>query len=311
MRARLRVRMAKPAQNPALLLENSLRSERIHSAYLISGAGEAPRAAALQFVRGLVCEADPAGPRPCEQCPACHRSQPSETPIPLAAGPDAKGPRFRQIGDHADLYWVERAHKNSQVRIDQIRKLQTALSRRSHGGGRRAAVISDAQWLHPSAESALLRLLEEPPPDTSIILVAPVATKLMATIRSRCLRVTFPAEESRRLRGADVDASVAEVVERLDTLSQLGLSDLIEWAEDYRGDRGQMAESVDFMLTVAGDWLSEHIQDEVGETGSVPPERLDAYKTLLNGRRELTRRNASPQMTAERSLFALRAALSR
>ena len=72
-----------------------------------------------------------------------------------------------------------------------------------------------------------------------------------------------------------------------------------------------MAESVDFMLAVAGDWLSERIRDEASETGKVPPERLDAYKTLLNCRQELTRRNASPQMTAERSLFALRAALSR
>ena len=223
MRARLPLRMAKPAESPALLLENSLRSERIHSAYLISGAGEAPRAAALRFARGMVCGADPAEPRPCEQCSACRRSQPAETPVDLVAGPGAKGPRFRQIGDHADLYWVERAHKNSQVRIDQIRELQTVLSLRSHGGGRRAAVISDAQWLHPSAESALLRLLEEPPHDTSILLVAPVATKLMATIRSRCLSVSFPAEESRLLRGAEVDEPVAEVVERLDTLSQLGL----------------------------------------------------------------------------------------
>ncbi|MEE3327255.1 MAG: hypothetical protein VX252_07975 [Myxococcota bacterium] len=303
--------MAKPAESPALLLENSLRSERIHSAYLISGAGDAPLAAALQFARGLVCEADPAEHRPCEACPACRRSQPAEDPIPLAAGKDSKGPRFRQIGDHADLYWVERAQKNTQVRIDQVRELHTALSRRSHGGGRRAAIITDAQWLNASAESALLRLLEEPPSDTSLILVAPVATKLMATIRSRCVRVTFPAEESRILRGDDVDGPVAEVVEKLDGLNQLGLSDLIEWAEDYRGDRGQMAESVDFMLAVAGDWLSERIRDEANETGNVPPERLDAYKTLLNCRQELTRRNASPQMTAERSLFALRAAVSR
>lgn len=302
--------MANPAENPALLLENSLRSERIHSAYLISGAGEAPLAAALSFARGLVCEADPAQPRPCESCAACRRSQPAEEPIPLAAG-DTKGPRFRQIGDHADLYWIERAPKNSQIRIDQVRELHTALSRRSHGGGRRAAIIAEAQWLNPSAESALLRLLEEPPADTSIILVAPVATKLMTTIRSRCVRVTFPAEESRVLRGHEVDPSVAEVVDRLDGLGRLGLSDLIEWAEDYKGDRGQMAESVDFMLAVAGDWLSERIRDEASQTGKVPPERLDAYKTLLNCRQELTRRNASPQMTAERSLFALRAALSR
>lgn len=307
-RARLRVRMAKTAENPALLLENSLRSERIHSAYLISGAGDAPLAAALQFARGMVCEANPSESRPCEVCSACRRSQPAEEPIPLAAG-DRKGPRFRQIGDHADLYWIERAEKNTQVRIDQIRELHTALSRRSHGGGRRAAIIADAQWLNDSAESALLRLLEEPPPDTSIILVAPVATKLMATIRSRCLRVSFPAEESRVLRGHEADEAVVEVVERLDSLKKLGLSDLIEWAEDYRGDRGQMAESVDFMLAVAGDWLSERIRDEARDAGSVPPERLDAYKTLLACRLELTRRNASPQMTAERSLFALRAAI--
>ena len=90
--------MAKPAESPALLLENSLRSERIHSAYLISGAGDAPLSAALSFARGLVCESDPAEPRPCEACPACRRSQPAEEPIPLAAG-DTKGPRFRQIGE--------------------------------------------------------------------------------------------------------------------------------------------------------------------------------------------------------------------
>ena len=87
------------------LLRRSVESGRIHSAYLLSGPGSTPRDAALEFVRALVCQqAD----GPCETCIDCRRSSPRE-PIALD-GTGRKGPLLRHVGDHADLFWIERGH---------------------------------------------------------------------------------------------------------------------------------------------------------------------------------------------------------
>ena len=119
------------------LLHRSLESGRIHSAYLLSGPGSMPRDAALDFARALVCQ-QPGGP--CEECIDCRRSSPRE-PIALD-GAGRKGPLLRHVGDHADLFWVERGDGNTRVTIEQIRALQGALHLRSTEGGRRAAVIA-------------------------------------------------------------------------------------------------------------------------------------------------------------------------
>ena len=54
--------MERPAEEggdgPRAPLARSLATGRIHSAYLLSGPGQAPREAALWFVRGLACEAE-------------------------------------------------------------------------------------------------------------------------------------------------------------------------------------------------------------------------------------------------------------
>ena len=50
------------------------------------------------------------------------------------------------------------------------------------------AVIADAEWLNPQAQNALLRLLEEPPPRTSLVLVTTRASAIIPTIRSRSVR---------------------------------------------------------------------------------------------------------------------------
>jgi hypothetical protein len=64
--------MAAPAPEPESVLCRSLESGRVHSAYLLSGPPETTRAAALRFVRALVCEAG--GERRCEAWSSCRRS---------------------------------------------------------------------------------------------------------------------------------------------------------------------------------------------------------------------------------------------
>ncbi|HKJ24313.1 MAG TPA: hypothetical protein VKB65_05780, partial [Myxococcota bacterium] len=170
---------------PALgdgLLRRSLESGRVHSAYLLSGPGPAPREAALAFVRAIVCRGD--GAEACEACPSCARSTPRE-PVAID-GAGKTGPLYRHVGDHPDLLWVERGADDTRVRIGQVRALQHALQLRTNEGGARAAVIADAEWLNQEAQNALLRLLEEPPERTTLVLVTASAAGLLTTVRSRC-----------------------------------------------------------------------------------------------------------------------------
>jgi len=283
--------------------------DRVHSAYLFAGPGPAPRETALWFVRALVCEADPSSPRPCEACSSCRRSSPGEA-IPLD-GEGKKGPLLRHIGDHPDLLFVERGSGDTRVRIDQVRAVQRAFRLRSSEGRRRAAVIADAEWLNKAAQNALLRLLEEPPPGTSLVLVSASSAGLLATVRSRCQRLAFPAARPEAPDDPRAPEATQQLAARLATLSQLPIPDLLDWAAEYRGARPAAAEGVDRLLHVASAWLHQRACRRVdqGQAAEAARPELQAFSTLQRCRQGLAERNANPQMVAERALLALREAL--
>jgi len=290
---------------PAGLLRQSLASGRVHSAYLLAGPGDEPRLAARAFVRGLVCAG--AGERPCEACSACARSTARDEPT--LDGTGKTGPLYRHVGDHPDLLWVERGADDTRVRIGQIRALQHALHLRSHEGGARAAVIADAEWLNQEAQNALLRLLEEPPERTTLVLVAASAAGLLATLRSRCQRVRFQAPPRDGLTDPHTAPERAALAARFAALPHSGLPELLDWAEQYRGPRAPAARAVGELLEAGCAWLAERVRGRVAQ-GDTPVDReLDAFAVLRECRRSLVQRNANPQMVAERALLALRDAL--
>ena len=290
--------MTNPADQTAGLLQRSLESGRIHSSYLLSGAGPEARQAALDFVRGLVCNG--AAPQPCDACPSCHRSQ--ATAEIAIDGTGKKGPLFRHVGDHPDLLWIERGPSDTRVRIGQIRALQHALRLRIDEGDRRAAVIADAEWLNVEAQNALLRLLEEPPPRTTLVLVASSSAGLLATVRSRCQRVKFSPVAADLLD----DPEQREIVARLETLAGGGLPAVLEWAEEYRGARASVVGAVHGLLQTSSTWLRQRVAAGVQEPGRDVGPELEAGRTLSSCRKALDQRNANPQMVAERALLALR-----
>jgi hypothetical protein len=289
--------MQPSASDPNALLDRCLESRRIHSAYLISGPGDAPRKAALRFVRGIVCTG---APRPCEACAACRRS--SERPAIALDGTGKQGPLLRHVGDHADLLWVERGAEDTRVRIDQIRALRHALRLRSGEGGRRAAVIADAERLNQEAQNALLRLLEEPPPDTTLVLVTSTSAGLLATVRSRCQKVWFRPPRTSALD----DPDNAELVARLDAVAAASVPDLLDWAEEYRGARARAAARVETLLETGTAWLQRRVTHALRDAGRDVGPELELFSTLASCRKSLVQRNANPQMVAERALLALR-----
>lgn len=116
----------------------------------------------------------------------------------------ADDPAFLHIasGGHTDLMVVSRPfdekkgdYKN-EIPVDDIRKVTSFLRKTSGAGGWRVVIIDDANMMNRSGQNALLKILEEPPKNTLLILVTHGAGGLIPTIRSRCRFVTFPPLEN-------------------------------------------------------------------------------------------------------------------
>ncbi|KGM43293.1 hypothetical protein JY97_08185 [Alkalispirochaeta odontotermitis] len=103
------------------------------------------------------------------------------------------------------------------IKIDQIRVLCQTLAMKPYEAGVRVVIISDAQALNPAAGNALLKVLEEPPARTVLILIATHTSDLLPTIVSRCQPVRFnPISranlESVLVRDHGLDAADATII---------------------------------------------------------------------------------------------------
>ena len=87
---------------------------------------------------------------------------------------------------------------SKDIVVDQVRDVvDRRLALKRFEGRRRFVVVDPADAMNAQAQNALLKTLEEPPEDTTLVLVASSPDALLPTIRSRCLRVAFaplPAE---------------------------------------------------------------------------------------------------------------------
>ncbi|QFT99231.1 DNA polymerase III subunit tau [Roseovarius sp. THAF8] len=73
-----------------------------------------------------------------------------------------------------------------EIRVDEVRDLADFVNLSAVDGGRRVVIIDAADEMNTSAANALLKMLEEPPVRTTLLLVAHQPARLLPTIRSRC-----------------------------------------------------------------------------------------------------------------------------
>jgi DNA polymerase-3 subunit delta' len=90
---------------------------------------------------------------------------------------------------HPDVIHV--APISSVIRIAQIRALLQTLTLKPNEADRRVVIISDAQAMNPEAGNALLKVLEEPPDRTLLVLTAGQPADLLPTVVSRCRQIRF------------------------------------------------------------------------------------------------------------------------
>ena len=83
--------------------------------------------------------------------------------------------------------WDEKKKRlKTAITVEEVRKLKSFFTLSAADGGWRIAIVDAADEMNTSAENALLKVLEEPPAKTVILLISHQPAKLLPTIRSRC-----------------------------------------------------------------------------------------------------------------------------
>ncbi|WGI20524.1 DNA polymerase III subunit delta' [Amylibacter sp. IMCC11727] len=115
-------------------------------------------------------------------------------PAPTSLDPDENHPAVRRamsLGEPRLFLcrrpWDEKAKRlKKDITVDEVRKLKSFFALSAADGGWRVAIVDDMDQMNTSAANALLKVLEEPPEKTIILLISHQPAKLLPTIRSRC-----------------------------------------------------------------------------------------------------------------------------
>lgn len=245
--------------------------------------------------------------RPCGRCRACRLAGRLEHPdihwfFPLARPHRASSPeRLREQLEEAraevlaerraDPIYLEDREKTTGIYVDIVRSIRRVAQAAPAMGPYKALVVGHAEAMIPQkgsaqAANALLKLLEEPPADTFVILTANVPGALLPTVRSRVQAIRVPPLSGGAV--ADFLETALELprpeAQRLDGLSGGSIGRALELAQAE--DEGVRPAAL--MLVQAGlderarvHYLAAHAQAPTGARG--------AFSEVLNAASDLAR----------------------
>ena len=252
-------------------------------------------------------------------------------------------------GTHPDLYYSE-----GQVKIGDrdgggfhdneeatARDLVRQLSLHSYAGGRRVFILGDADFTREAA-NALLKFFEEPPDHVVLIVTTSAPGRVLETIRSRLVEVTFPLLSDREVaeilerRGVpSAEAKSAAAIANGSAARALGLVDegegstrnaAVEWFfAAVKGDeadasgwatRPTLEAGLETVKTLARDWIALGLgegvpllaRDQRARLQTLPAREPAAFVKLLaalGDAERIARTNVSPPLVADLVRMAL------
>ena len=174
----------------------------------------------------------------------------------------ASDPVFARVasGGHADLLYIERFYDSTKnkldanLKVEAIRKIEPFLRKTASEGGWRIVIVDDADTMNRNAQNAILKILEEPPANVLIILIAHRSGVLIPTIHSRARIINFtplsPDIMSELLHKQGYDLSLSDM-ETLNALSDGSIGQALRFAEE--GGLESLAQILEHLST-APNW---------------------------------------------------------
>ncbi|MEG3656090.1 DNA polymerase III subunit [Arenibacter palladensis] len=115
---------------------------------------------------------------------------------------------YGNLFDWYKLIGIE--NKQGQIGVDEAQDVVKKLSLKSYEGGYKALIIWMAEKMNTSTANKLLKLIEEPPDKTVLILIAEDEEQIIQTIRSRCQILHFPRLSEEAISQALIDRGVSK-----------------------------------------------------------------------------------------------------
>jgi len=191
------------------ILKRMLVSDRLPGAMLFTGEeGIGKKLFALEIARALNCRT-PKDNEACGVCSSCVRIRKLNYPTRDDAD------EWTQIiwTDHPDVGLVVAPRR--VLRVEQMRQIEKEANYRPFEGKARVFLIDEADKLNDASANALLKVLEEPPRTSHLILITARPAMLLPTILSRCQMIRFspltPDEIERHLVKNDIDLKTARL----------------------------------------------------------------------------------------------------
>jgi DNA polymerase III subunit delta' len=160
------------------------KSGRLHSGWLIAGPNGVGKATLAYRIATFLLAEQP------DDGGGLFGAPPP--PATLDISPDHPDARLVRAGSHPRLMVIRRAidektnKLRTQITVDEVRRLRNFFNLSATDGGRRVVIVDPADEMNPSAANAILKVLEEPPARTTLLLVTHRPSGLLPTIRSRC-----------------------------------------------------------------------------------------------------------------------------
>ncbi len=187
------------------ILKGALKKDKLAHAYLFYGEpGVGKWALGLELTKAVNCEKGDSDP--CDSCSSCikiskfiHPDVKIIFPVP-SANTSEEAQRFK-AEKIENPYTIVKFSRVANIPVDHIRQMQKSLNLKPYEGKRRAVIIPDVEKLSYSAANSLLKTLEEPPPNSLLILTTCNLNALLPTVISRCQLLRFnriPDEEIER-----------------------------------------------------------------------------------------------------------------
>lgn len=191
-------------------LDNQIKKNHVLHSYLFVGIeGIGKKLFAKEFAKKILCLEENDNNETCLSCVKWNSS------------------------NHPDFTIIE--PDNNTIKIEQIRNMQEKIEEKPITSKKKVYIIVDSEYMTKEAQNCLLKTLEEPPEYATIILTTSNESKLLNTIKSRCIKIQFDSLSENEMRDfLRKNSSIVESTQTFIEMSQGSIGKLLHMEEDHQ-----------------------------------------------------------------------------